>query len=138
VSANRVLVVEDDPEIRESLMEALVDSGYDAVGAANGVDALRKLQAMDPPPAVIILDLMMPIMDGRTFREEQLRNPPLSEIPVIVISAYRDVAYNVRDLNAAGYLKKPLKVKQLIDLIERNLPSPSSTGGPATPPSAGA
>ncbi len=115
--SGRVLVVEDDLEIRESLLEALTDNGFDALGAINGRDALAKLRDMDPRPTVIVLDLMMPVMDGRSFREEQLRNPALAEIPVIVISAYRDVPYNVHDLNAASYLKKPLKVKQLIDQI---------------------
>jgi DNA-binding response OmpR family regulator len=114
---SRVLVVEDDPEIRESLLEALADHGFDPLGASNGRDALTKLVDMDPPPVVIVLDLMMPIMDGRGFREQQLRTPALAAIPVIVISAYRDVAYNVRDLKAASYLKKPLKVKQLIEQI---------------------
>jgi len=130
--SERVLVVEDDPEIRDSLVEALTDSGYEAFGAINGQDALRKLAQMDPLPALIVLDLMMPIMDGRSFREEQLREPRLAHIPVIVISAYRDVAYNVRDLNAAGYLKKPLKVRQLIEQIERAL----LPKAPETPPSA--
>jgi DNA-binding response OmpR family regulator len=132
VSAERVLVVEDDPEIRDSLVEALADSGYETFGAINGQDALRKLKEMDPLPALIVLDLMMPVMDGRSFREEQLKEPRLARIPVIVISAYRDVADNIRELNAAGYLKKPLRVSQLLDQIERTLPPK----GPGPPPSA--
>ena len=125
MSAGPVLVVEDDAEIRDSLLEALTDAGHQVVGAINGREALRKLQEMNPPPSVIVLDLMMPLMDGRAFREEQLRLPALAEIPVIVISAYRDVVYNIRDLNAASYLKKPLKIRQLLDAIERAL-SPSA------------
>jgi CheY-like chemotaxis protein len=134
VTTGSVLVVEDDTEIRESLLEALADAGHEVVGAVNGREGLRKLQEMNPPPAVIVLDLMMPVMDGRAFREEQLGIPGLAEIPVIVISAYRDVAYNVRDLNAASYLKKPLKIRQLLDQIDRVLLPPS----PSTPQSAGA
>ena len=108
-SSNRarcVLVVEDDDGIRESLVELLSDHGYEAVGAAHGRDALAKLGALDPRPSVIVLDLMMPIMDGRSFREEQLRHPTLRSIPVIVISAYKDVSYDVQDLQAAAYLEE--------------------------------
>jgi CheY-like chemotaxis protein len=113
----RVLVVEDDDSIRESLLELLADHGYEPVGAVHGRDALAKLSALDPGPSVIVLDLMMPIMDGRSFREEQLRHPTLSRIPVIVISAYKEVSYDVQELRAAGYLKKPLKVQQLLRMV---------------------
>jgi DNA-binding response OmpR family regulator len=121
-----VLVVEDDEAIRESLIELLADHGFQAVGAAHGREALAKLDALDPRPAVIVLDLMMPIMDGLSFRQEQLRDPALSDIPVIVISAYKDVNYDVHDLKAAAYLKKPLKVQQLLRLVGEHCPTSSS------------
>ena len=78
--------------IRDSIVEFLDDNGYQAVGASDGRDALDKLTASDPPPCLILLDLMMPIMDGRSFREQQLQTPQLASIPVVVFSAYRDVA----------------------------------------------
>ncbi len=69
--------------IRESIVEFLDDNGYEAVGASDGREALQKLGASsDAPPCLILLDLMMPVMDGRTFRERQLQLPELAAIPV--------------------------------------------------------
>jgi CheY-like chemotaxis protein len=116
----RVLVVEDDGDILDSLIELLQDSGYDAVGAVDGRDALDKLHTLDPRPSVIVLDLMMPVMDGRAFREAQMRDPELSDIPVIVVSAFHDVPYDSRELAASSYLKKPLKLKDLLQLVARH------------------
>ena len=110
---HRVLVVEDDPTIREVLVEVLGEHGYSAVGASNGREALDTLAASSDRPCVILLDLMMPVMDGRSFREQQLQSPDLSDIPVIVISAHLDhTATN--DLNAAAYLRKPVKLAEVL------------------------
>jgi CheY-like chemotaxis protein len=119
-TTHRVLVVEDDDLIRESLVEYLADQGYEAVGAENGQDALDKLEANDPPPCLIVLDLMMPVMDGPTFREEQLRNPRLSDIPVVVISAYRDVKVEAKTMKASSCLSKPLKLADLLRVVRQH------------------
>jgi CheY-like chemotaxis protein len=115
----RVLVVEDDDTIRESLVDFLGDNGYPAVGAVHGRDALNKLRT-EPPPCLIVLDLMMPVMDGQTFRERQLQDPVLSEIPTVVMSAHRDVEHLAEEISAAGYLKKPLKLDELLRLVQRH------------------
>jgi CheY-like chemotaxis protein len=117
---HRVLVVEDDELIRDSLVEFLDDQGYQAMGAVDGVDALAKLRAGDPLPCVIVLDLMMPNMDGRSFRQEQLRDPALAGIPIIVLSAYRDVAKNAADMAVEHYLAKPLKLPALLELVQKH------------------
>jgi CheY-like chemotaxis protein len=119
-TTHRVLVVEDDELIRESLVDYLADQGYQAVGAENGQDALEKLEANDPPPCLIVLDLMMPVMDGPTFREEQLRNPRLSDIPVVVISAYRDVKVEAKTMKASSCLSKPLKLADLLRVVRQH------------------
>jgi len=80
--ANRVLVVEDEEMIRDSVIEFLDDQGFEAFGASDGKEALDKLTNGEQLPCLILLDLMMPIMDGRAFREKQLQNPALAEIPV--------------------------------------------------------
>jgi CheY-like chemotaxis protein len=116
--AHRILVVEDDELIRDSLVEFLDEQGYQAMGANDGLDALDKLRAGDPHPCVIVLDLMMPNMDGKAFREEQLRDPELSPIPVIVLSAYHDVAKSARELDVAHFLAKPLKLPALLQLVQ--------------------
>lgn len=114
---HRVLVVDDDEDIRESLIDFLGDHGYEAVGAVDGRDALTKLGAA-PQPCVIILDLMMPIMDGKAFREEQLRTPALSQIPVIVISAHRRGDKAVQGLDVIDHLPKPLDLQVLLDTLQ--------------------
>jgi CheY-like chemotaxis protein len=111
-----VLVVEDDDPIRDILLEILNDQGYDAVGAANGRDALDLLRSLEPLPCLVLLDLMMPVMDGAAFREAQVRDPSLAAIPVVVLSAYADAAAQARRMGATGFLKKPVEVKRVVEL----------------------
>ena len=114
---HRILVIEDDPTIREVLVEVLGEHGYAAIGAANGREALDTLAATADRPCVILLDLMMPVMDGRSFREEQLQCPELSDIPVIVISAHLDHTV-ATDLNAAAYLRKPVRLSEVLSSVK--------------------
>src|SRR5262245_54448858 len=81
-----ILIVDDDEAIRESLCDILSDEGRPAVAVANGEQALDFLRT-EPRPCVILLDLMMPVMDGATFRARQLEDPTLSTIPVAIITA---------------------------------------------------
>lgn len=113
-----VLVVDDDRDIRDSLIETLEDHGYAALGAGNGAEAIDVLRAHPVPPCLILLDLMMPVMDGRGFREEQLKHPEWADIPVIVVSAYGDVEAQAGAL-ALDYMCKPLATRPLIAAIER-------------------
>jgi CheY-like chemotaxis protein len=116
---NSVLVVEDDEAIRESLVEFLEDHGYHPMEAHHGQEALQLLAGAAERPGLIVLDLMMPIMDGHAFREEQLRDPELSKIPVVVISAYRDVDDRAVALNLP-HIKKPLDMRELLRMVERH------------------
>lgn len=122
--SHHVLVVDDDPDIREAMIEVLEENGHAATGAANGNEALAQLRASAIHPCLILLDLMMPVMDGRAFREEQLRDPALSPIPVIVISAFRDVAQTAAQMQVATYVKKPVSLQDLVQLVERFCPDP--------------
>jgi CheY-like chemotaxis protein len=122
MAAHQVLVVEDDEEIRESLLDFLEEHGYQAVGAVHGRDALDKLGGPDLRPCLIVLDLMMPVMDGGTFRNEQLRDPKLSGIPVVVISAYKDVDARAEGLGTV-HLKKPLDLRELLKTVQEHCPS---------------
>jgi CheY-like chemotaxis protein len=117
---HRVLVVEDDEIIRESLVEFLGDNGYEGLGAVHGRDALEKLRASAPSPCLIVLDLMMPVMDGQAFREEQLQDPALSRIPTVVMSAYIEGERIATDVNATAYLKKPLKLEQFLETVKKH------------------
>ena len=118
MTTHTVLIVDDDRDIRDSLVEVLEDHGYHAVGAGNGREALDTLRTSAEVPCLILLDLMMPVMDGREFREEQLKHPEWTDIPVIVISAYNDVAEQARALEAE-HLRKPLGMRPLIDAVRR-------------------
>lgn len=85
--AGPVLIVDDDPDIREILAEALENLGFEVVTAAHGRDALTMLACMAVLPSVILLDLMMPVMDGYGFLEERTRDTKLGSIPLAVITA---------------------------------------------------
>ncbi|HEX3765081.1 MAG TPA: response regulator [Kofleriaceae bacterium] len=117
-----ILVVDDDRDIRDSLVELLTEYGFPATGAGNGAEALEVLRTSAQPPALILLDLMMPVMDGREFRERQLENPAWTAIPVIVISAYNDVDRQAGAL-ALDHLRKPLTVRSLLDTVRRHCAS---------------
>lgn len=114
-----ILVVEDDADLRDSLCSLLEVEGFQAVGAANGLEALRYLRA-HAPPCVILLDLMMPGMSGGEFRVRQLADAHLARVPTIVVSAM-DVAHQQEQvLNAAGYLTKPVSPKQLTQTVRQH------------------
>jgi CheY-like chemotaxis protein len=112
-----VLVVDDDAAIREALEAVLEDEGYVVRGAANGREALALLRTGVRPPAVILLDLMMPVMSGWDFRAEQQGDPALASIPVVVLSADRDVATKAAALQVPGYLAKPVNLDVLLDVV---------------------
>ncbi len=103
-----VLVIDDDDDIRECLMGYLEDQGFHPVGAANGQRALELLADPAQRPSAIVLDLMMPVMDGRMFREAQLGFAAVADIPVVLISAYADLTEVARELKIEDYLAKPI------------------------------
>jgi CheY-like chemotaxis protein len=119
---HRILVVDDDDTIRESLVDFLGDNGFPATGAVHGLDALNKLNPAEPP-CLIVLDLMMPVMDGRAFRQQQLLDPVLAAIPTVVMSAHRNVDSVVAEVEPVAYLKKPLNLDQLLALVQRHCAS---------------
>ncbi|PLS79555.1 MAG: response regulator, partial [Chloroflexi bacterium] len=86
-SSATILVVDDDSGIREALTDILEDEGYAVRSACDGQAALDLLRQQAEPPALVLLDLMMPRMNGWQFRSEQRRDPALANIPVVVISA---------------------------------------------------
>lgn len=111
-----ILVVDDDVDIRDTLIELLGFEGYTSRGAANGQEALEFLSRCRP--FVILLDLMMPIMDGFEFRKRQLQDPELKDIPVVVVSAGGQCERSAQQLGARGCVRKPLNVRQLFGLIQ--------------------
>lgn len=110
-----VLIVEDDESTREMLMTDLQLSGIPAVAAVNGREALDVMKR--ERPCLILLDLMMPVMDGEAFRRSQLKDPDLSSVPVILLSARHDVPKRAEVLHTDGWIMKPFDIEQVVDVI---------------------
>ncbi len=123
-----VLVVEDDRDLRDSLLEVLEEAGYSGVGAEDGRRALDVLQQEAQRPDLILLDLQMPNMDGPSFRAEQLKIPDLASIPVVVVTADPNAMHQARTLGARAVLRKPLKLPQLLELIPQVVTTPGADG----------
>ena len=117
--ARIVLLVEDDADLREVMAEALALRNIATAVAGNGAEAIGYLRN-SPPPALILLDLMMPVMDGFQFRREQQAVPAWCEIPVVVLSADRELQVKIGPLAVAGYLRKPVDFAELVAVIQRH------------------
>ncbi|GAB4192020.1 MAG: hypothetical protein OHK0022_05990 [Roseiflexaceae bacterium] len=114
-----ILVVEDDRMIRAALVRVLLQTGHAVLEAANGAEALTCLRTARPRPSLILLDLMMPVMDGVQFRQAQLADPALAAIPVVVLSAVSQTEAQATELRAAAVLLKPVDVVDLLDTVAR-------------------
>jgi DNA-binding response OmpR family regulator len=112
--ASYVLVVEDDADIRLLLRDVLRDEGIDVRVARHGEQALDVLRH-ETPPDLVLLDLMMPVMDGWRLRRAMLEEPELAEIPVIVLSALGD--RDSRHLGVEASLAKPIDLRRLLALV---------------------
>jgi CheY-like chemotaxis protein len=113
-----ILVVDDDADLREALVDILSDQGFEVVSAEHGAAALQIVQQRDLRPDVILLDIMMPVMDGPTFAAERKNEPRLATVPVIALTAHRDCAWAARQVAAVVCLSKPLKLEKLVAAIE--------------------
>jgi CheY-like chemotaxis protein len=121
--ADIVMVVEDEAPARAGMEQLLRSVGYEAIGAPNGQAALDLLRS-GVRARVILLDLMMPVMDGWAFRREQLRDPSLAHIPVIVLSALHHGWVE----GIPPTLPKPIDIHQLLTELEEVLTPPISGG----------
>jgi CheY-like chemotaxis protein len=119
--APTLLLAEDDPRFRSVVAELLRDVGYTVIEAANGLDALIHLRRHRQAalPALILLDLLMPQMDGRAFRREQLADPVLATIPVVVLSGVGCVDAEAEVVGVEHYLRKPVALPDLLHAIRR-------------------
>jgi CheY-like chemotaxis protein len=116
-----VLVVDDDPDIRDALCFVIEGAGYEVRSADNGREALERMRT-EARPAVVILDLMMPVMNGWQFRDEQSRDPALADVPVVVLTGDGRIAAKAATLGAQGYLKKPVELSALLATVASHAP----------------
>lgn len=114
-----ILLVEDDFAIRETVADVLSCEGFQVTCAANGAEALRRLDEATAQPGLILLDLMMPVMDGQAFRSAQRSDPRIAAIPVIVLSASAGVEATVDRMAPAAFLPKPFELDRLLHAVDR-------------------
>ncbi len=108
-----ILIVEDDDDIRNALADLLEDEGYHTEAAINGKDALEKLEEI-PKPCLVLLDMMMPIMNGRQFLDEVMKDAYLAPIPILIVSA---VADKTNTEGSVGFLKKPIDIDVVLNVV---------------------
>lgn len=113
----KILIIEDDAEIRETLTEILQMEGYAVHSVKNGQEGIDYLRTSSPP-ALILLDYMMPVMNGGQFRTVQKEDPKLSKIPVVVLSADSSVFQKSDVVGVHGFLRKPIELERLLSMIK--------------------
>jgi len=139
MSSGAILIVDDDTDVRCALSEMLEEEGFAVEGVRDGREALARLRAGTVHPAVILLDLLMPGMDGWDFRNEQMRDPQLATVPVVVVSASGFSRESIRtQFRPAAYVEKPIERTALLDVIREvvrsgppaELDAPEGAGDP--------
>jgi CheY-like chemotaxis protein len=117
-----VLVVEDDADALDAIATIVEDAGYDVLCARNGREALRQLHDCEGRCDLILLDLLMPVMNGWDFRRRQRETPAFAGIPVFLMSAGAHLAVVRDELQAAGYVAKPVDESEILDVVKRQCP----------------
>jgi CheY-like chemotaxis protein len=112
-----ILLVDDDEDIRELTAEILRESGYDVVEAEDGRQALDALAEMPSPPALVLLDLIMPVMTGQQMLHEMRAIPRLARVPVVALTAGGFQPADVPE--AADVVRKPTSVAVLLKVVEQ-------------------
>jgi CheY-like chemotaxis protein len=113
-----ILVVDDDADIRDTLAQVLEDEGYRVVCASNGLEALEMLRSDPAIPALILLDLMMPVMNGWQFNEERRKDDRLARIPLVVVTAAGDARDRAASIKAVRIIQKPIRLEDLLEVIQ--------------------
>lgn len=120
MAAKLILIIEDDTDIRDAFSEILGSlSGHQLLLAENGKVALEILRNTPELPDLILLDVLMPVMDGFAFRSEQLADNRLKEIPIVVLSASHRITDLAVKMQANAYLKKPISMDEFLEVIDR-------------------
>ena len=116
------MVVEDDADALDAIATILEDAGYDVLQARNGREALQRLNDCAGRCDLILLDLLMPVMNGWDFRRRQRETPAFADIPVFLMSAGAHLAVVRDELQAAGCVTKPVDDADILDVVRRQLP----------------
>ena len=127
MSKRLILLVEDDRDIREILAQTLEDEGFAVVKASNGLEALSVVRCLPTRPAVILLDLMMPVMDGYAFLAERRKDSALASIPVAVLTASHRVDRGQVGA-ATPIIAKPINLPHLMTVLDELGARPEAVG----------
>jgi CheY-like chemotaxis protein len=114
MECKNILIVEDEPSIRQMMKDVLEIEGYHVFSAADGSEGLEKLRALSPQPCLVLLDLMMPGTNGWKFLDVQRADPILANIPVVICSAYVESAKSIRP---RAIIEKPVQLNVLLDTV---------------------
>jgi CheY-like chemotaxis protein len=114
-----ILVIEDDRQHRELLDNFLTQAGYMVQAASNGLEGLQAARIRRP--ALILLDLHMPVMDGVAFRRHQLRDPEIASVPIVCVSGIDDAPKVAADLGAIQHVAKPVVLEQLLHIVKTSI-----------------
>lgn len=117
-TSTTILLVDDDLDLREAAAEALEDAGYSVVRADDGRRALDEMTRGGLRPDLILLDMMMPNLDGWGFRVAQKQVPDIAGIPVVALTAYALTDDERNQLDAAAILRKPVALEELMQAVE--------------------
>ena len=123
-----VLLVDDDRSLCQSLKEFLAHHGHSVQCAANGSEALELCKGFQAPPELILLDLIMPVLDGWGFLVERCKDPQLAQIPVVVISGSSGIDCRAMAAGASAVLSKPVAPQALLEVVEHFAAAVWSTG----------
>jgi CheY-like chemotaxis protein len=115
MKCKNVLLIEDDQAIRRTMKDVLEIQGFKVFLAADGKEGTEQLQAIAPEPCVILLDLMMPVMNGWQFLDFQRNDPKFRNIPVVICSAYAECA---KAVNPSAFVPKPVQFNALLGAVK--------------------
>jgi len=118
-TCGKILVVEDNEDIRDAVAESLEDAGYGVWLAANGAIAMNALRESNDLPCLILLDLMMPVMDGAEFLQKMRSDPRLSALPVVVVTADGSAITKAITLGTHGGMRKPVQLNELLSTVSK-------------------
>ena len=115
MKCNKVLIVEDDQAIRQTIQDVLELNGYEVFTAVNGADGIRQLKNISPDSCVVLLDLMMPGTNGWQFLDVQRNDPVLCKVPVVICSAYKESA---KAVHPDAFIEKPIQLNSLLGTVK--------------------
>jgi CheY-like chemotaxis protein len=129
VVGQRILVVDDDEDVRKMLCLVLAAEGYTAIGAADGLEALRQMRQGEPP-ALIVIDLMMPRMDGDALIHAMAADASLAKVPIAVISGQLVSESQAPGPQVIARMVKPVELSDLLDVVHQYASPPEAGGRP--------